>query len=94
MQRGILNIGKTEIQTVINLIDLQKYAGTPLAGKLTAVATSQEPVVQIELSADELENLLDDIGAPNSEMSEELRSAISQMSSMLNDMNDPEKQGY
>lgn len=80
MKRGIVNVTVEEIKALSEIIDFAKYQGTPLFEKIMSVLQSAG-VTPIELSEDEIENMLDEIVLPiNGEKNEitSLRSKFTQ----------------
>ena len=65
MQRGVISLDKLEIQSFISKVDIQKYAGSPLFEKLNAAMQSIENPLNVEVSADEVEIILDEIAIPD-----------------------------
>jgi len=83
MKRGILELTKSEMLSVIDCIDLQRYSETPLANKVLAgkAILTTENSVRLELSEEELEVLLDEVGLVIGDVS--LQSVKKKMNSMM-----------
>jgi hypothetical protein len=62
MKRGILTITLKEFTELIEFIDIKNYAGSTLGNKLGSVEDVENDQVRIQVSEEELEQLLDDIG--------------------------------
>ena len=64
MQRGVLTITRAELADMLQKFDVRKYVGTPVANKLVAGIQSNIDPVNLELSKEEIEMIMDDLGAP------------------------------
>lgn len=63
MQRGILSLNHTEVDLIIESMPMDRYAQSPLVNKLLAAAQNTDLAeVNLEISEDELEVILDEIG--------------------------------
>lgn len=87
MQRGILLLTKEEVADIIQKLPMEKYADSPLSNKLISAVNYDVPPQQeidIELSEEELEIIMDEMGVPNSEIDTEFtRSAMKKIHSLL-----------
>lgn len=64
MQRGILYLTQEEVADIVHKLPMDRYAQTPLVNKLMAAVQTQG-VIDIEVSEDELEIILDEMGIPD-----------------------------
>jgi hypothetical protein len=88
MNRGILTITKQEYDELMKNFDVKKYSNSPLFSKLTSVTQLGEITeVEILLSSDELEIILDDIGFVDVNVNPLLNSVINKISQKLNSFN-------
>lgn len=85
MKRGILTLNLDELLVFIPKIDLQKLDGQPLRNKLEYALEKKMDPTNLELSEDELEYILDELGIPEISEPIELNSARGKMSKMLID---------
>jgi hypothetical protein len=86
MQRGILSLTKSEIVDVANILPLEKYLQTPLYNKIITAVQIDESVssIDIEISEEELEIILDEMGIPNIETdTEAIKSARTKINQLL-----------
>jgi len=65
MQRGVLQITAKEISEIYKTLDLTDHEGSALKVKLQAAADSMSEIIDIELSEDEVEAILDAIIIPS-----------------------------
>lgn len=56
-----------EVDEILKRVPPSTYEGTPLESKLTAVMSSDTDPVNMEVSAEELEVILDEIAIPDPE---------------------------
>jgi hypothetical protein len=88
MNRGILTITKPEYDELMKNFHVNNYSNTPLFSKLTSVSQLGEITeVEILLSSDELEIILDDIGFVDININPLLNSVITKISQKLNSFN-------
>ncbi|HVX93022.1 MAG TPA: hypothetical protein VHA74_02810 [Candidatus Dojkabacteria bacterium] len=64
MQRGVLTVTRAELADMLQKFDVRKYVGTPIANKLVAGIQSNIDPINLEVSKEEIEMIMDDIGAP------------------------------
>lgn len=67
MKRGIIEVSHAEVDEILKRVPPSAYEGTPLESKLTAVMSSDTDPVNMEVSAEELEVILDEIAIPDPE---------------------------
>jgi len=65
MQRGVIQITKKEVQEIYRTFDLTQHEGLALKSKLIAAGNSTAELINIELSEDEVEAILDNIIIPS-----------------------------
>ena len=65
MKRGVIEFTKAEVLALYNRIDFGKFSKSPLKEKFTAGVNSESPNVQIEVSEEELEFVMDEIIIPD-----------------------------
>jgi hypothetical protein len=65
MQRGVIQITKNELQEIYVHTNLELYEGKPLKAKLIAAGNSTTEPINIEVSEDEVEAILDNIIIPS-----------------------------
>ncbi|NLZ24768.1 hypothetical protein GX888_03435 [Candidatus Dojkabacteria bacterium] len=85
MKRGILVLNKMEIESLVLKINIEKFRGSPLYEKLNSASRSIENNINISISEEELESILDEIGPPVSNDSI-LSSAYEKIISLLQRM--------
>lgn len=73
MLRGIMTLSQQEIVEAIAIIK-EQYSDTPLYHKLTSSTQSSEAEVGVQVSNEELEILLDNIGVPSDSESDARKS--------------------
>ena len=73
MLRGVMTLSKEEIVEAIAVIKAQ-YSDAPLYHKLDSSTQASESEVGVQVSNEELEILLDNIGVPSENESEAMRS--------------------
>lgn len=64
MNRGILKLTKEELDQLLTVLNIQSFLGTQLYEKLNSAKNSTNTQIDILLSEDEIEKILDDIGPP------------------------------
>ncbi len=79
MQRGIITFSKEELREILSVFRFDNYVSTPMYQKFMSALESNLEQVTIEVSVEELEIILDDIGLPNENNSEILASAITKI---------------
>ncbi|MDX9738954.1 MAG: hypothetical protein RBT33_01135 [Candidatus Dojkabacteria bacterium] len=86
MQRGILELTKEEVSELLKNLDLSKYEGTPLHGKLSSLNDSSinPQECKILLSEDELETLMDEIGFVDQSTNTLLFSTMQKITNLMN----------
>lgn len=65
MQRGVLTLNRNEFNSLLNILDINIFTGTQLFEKFNSASQSTEEELQILLSEDEIEKIMDEIGIPN-----------------------------
>jgi len=87
MKRGVLTITRPEFDVLFSSVNWQKLEGSTVHNKAHSVGPAQEGVlanVSLDLSENELEILLDEVGLPDPEKdTEELKSLRMKISQML-----------
>ena len=82
MNRGVLKLTNTEAQELLKSLNLNNYAGTPLANKLQSIDLNNQEI-EIFLSEDEIENILDEIGMVDPSSNQLLSSAMNKITKLL-----------
>ncbi len=82
MQRGVLTLSKEEFLEMINALNLERFMGTHLYEKLNGAKEGTGESIQILLSEDEIEKILDEIGSPITD-SLKLNSALEKMKELF-----------
>lgn len=82
MQRGVLTLTKDELTQLLTILDINIFSPSQLFEKLNSASQSTEENIQIFLSEDEIEKILDQIGVPYSD-NNILNSALSKISSLM-----------
>jgi uncharacterized protein (DUF1778 family) len=67
MQRGVLTLNKEEFNQLISKLDINRFANTLLYEKLNSALENITDNIQIFLSEDEIEMILDEVGLPFSD---------------------------
>lgn len=67
MKRGIIEVSHAEVDELLKRVPPSVYEGSPLESKLNAVMISDIDPVTLEISAEELEVVLDEIAMPDPE---------------------------
>ena len=88
MNRGIVKLTKAEFDELMRNFDINKYATTPLYSKFNSVySLGDVVVVEVLLSSEELETILDDIGFVDVNTNPVLNSVFLKLSDRLRDFN-------
>ena len=82
MQRGTITLTKEELNNLLSVLNTESLQGTQLEVKLNSAKDSNENTVNILLSEDEIEKILDQVGSPVYE-NQILNSAIQKMHQLL-----------
>lgn len=64
MQRGVLTINKEDLLHFSSVLRIENFLNTPLHQKLSSAKESKNSEIEILLSEEELETLLDEVGSP------------------------------
>lgn len=64
MQRGVLTINKEDFIHFSSVIRIENFLSTPLHQKISSAKESKNSDIEILLSEEELEILLDEVGPP------------------------------
>ncbi len=64
MQRGTITLTKEELNNILSVLNTESLQGTQLEVKLNSAKDSNEDTVNILLSEDEIERILDQAGPP------------------------------
>jgi len=64
MQRGTITLTKEELSSLLSVLNIKSLQGTQLEVKLNSAKDSNEDTVNILLSEDEIERILDQAGPP------------------------------
>lgn len=64
MQRGTITLTKDELNNLLSVLNTESLQGTQLEVKLNSAKDSNEDTVNILLSEDEIERILDQVGPP------------------------------
>lgn len=83
MQRGILTLTKSELETLMSVFDITKYEGMHLSNKLKAGSESGIDPVDLELSEDELEVISDEVAAPSLNEPESMKLVRSKITQLM-----------
>jgi hypothetical protein len=67
MKRGIIELRKDEVKEVLRVMPEEVFTETPLENKLNSAVETTDEHVKLEISADELEVILDEIAVPLSD---------------------------
>ncbi len=82
MNRGIVKLTNAEATELLKNINIDNYAETPLYNKLKSIDLNNS-VIEILLSGDEIEKILDEIGMPDQQTNPMLFDAINNMNQLL-----------
>jgi len=64
MQRGVLTLNRDEFNSLLTILDINIFSGTQLFEKLNSASQSTQEDIQILLSEDEIEKIIDEVGPP------------------------------
>ncbi len=64
MQRGTITLTKDELNNLLFVLNIESLQGTQLEVKLNSAKDSNEDTLNILLSEDEIERILDQVGPP------------------------------
>lgn len=93
MQRGVITISREESQELLNLIP-EAQNQTPLFNKVNAATMTQDAEVGLQLSEEEAEIILDNVGIPESMEPAQRSSLRSKMQQFLMRLRQTSKQNY
>ena len=82
MQRGNITLTKEELNNLLSILNTKSLQGTQLEVKLNSAKDSNENSINILLSEDEIERILDQVGPPIYE-DQIINSAIQKIQSLL-----------
>ena len=82
MQRGNITLTKEELNNLLSVLNIESLQGTQLEVKLNSAKDSNENSINILLSEDEIERILDQVGPPIYE-DQIINSAIQKIQSLL-----------
>lgn len=82
MQRGSITLTKEELNNLLSVLNTKSLQGTQLEVKLNSAKNSNENTINILLSEDEIERILDQVGPPIYE-DQIINSAIQKIQSLL-----------
>jgi len=82
MQRGNITLTKEELNNLLSVLNTKSLQGTQLEVKLNSAKDSNENSINILLSEDEIERILDQVGPPIYE-DQIINSAIQKIQSLL-----------
>lgn len=82
MNRGILKITNEEASELLKNLNLANYLETPLGNKLGSMDLNNTEI-EILLSNDEIEKMLDEIGMPDPVINPTLYSAVNKMNQLI-----------
>ena len=82
MQRGNITLTKEELNNLLSVLNIESLQGTQLEVKLNSAKNSNEKTINILLSEDEIERILDQVGPPIYE-NQIINSAIQKIQSLL-----------
>lgn len=88
MNRGVLKLTNEEALEIVRNFDIEKYTHTPLYNKLTSINLEKKDI-EILLSEDELEYMLDDIGFVDKNTNPKLFSAIEKINELIHSFSRP-----
>ncbi len=67
MQRGVLTLNREEFNQLFSKLDINRFINTPIYEKLNIASEDISDNIQIFLSEDEVEMILDEVGLPFSD---------------------------
>jgi len=82
MQRCVLKLNVDEYRELIGILDIGLFAGTPLYEKFRSASENINTEIEIFLSEDEIERILDEVGPPIAE-NQVLNNALKKISNLL-----------
>jgi len=82
MQRGNITLTKEELNNLLSILNTKSLQGTQLEVKLSSAKNSNENTINILLSEDEIERILDQVGPPIYE-DQIINSAIQKIQELL-----------
>lgn len=82
MQRGNITLTKEELNNLLSILNTKSLQGTQLEVKLSSAKDNNEDTINILLSEDEIERILDQVGPPIYE-NQIINSAIQKIQSLL-----------
>lgn len=82
MQRGSITLTKEELNNLLSVLNTKSLQGTQLEVKLNSAKNSNENTINILLSEDEIERILDQVGPPIYE-NQIINSAIQKIQELL-----------
>ena len=82
MQRGNITLTKEELNNLLSVLNTKSLQGTQLEVKLSSAKDNNEDTINILLSEDEIERILDQVGPPIYE-NQIINSAIQKIQSLL-----------
>ncbi len=82
MQRGNITLTKEELNNLLSVLNIESLQGTQLEVKLNSAKDSNENSINILLSEDEIERILDQVGPPIYE-NQIINSAIQKIQELL-----------
>lgn len=82
MQRGNITLTKEELNNLLSILNTKSLQGTQLEVKLNSAKNSNENTINILLSEDEIERILDQVGPPIYE-NQIINSAIQKIQELL-----------
>lgn len=83
MQRGLLLLTNQEAKELLVNIKMESFSNTPLANKLGSIDLTL-PTVEILVSEDEIEHIMDEIGPVDSQTNPTLSSAMNKIMELMN----------
>lgn len=82
MQRGSITLTKEELNNLLSVLNTKSLQGTQLEVKLSSAKDNNEDTINILLSEDEIERILDQVGPPIYE-NQIINSAIQKIQKLL-----------
>ena len=82
MQRGSITLTKEELNNLLSVLNTKSLQGTQLEVKLSSAKDNNEDTINILLSEDEIERVLDQVGPPIYE-NQIINSAIQKIQELL-----------
>jgi hypothetical protein len=82
MNRGVLKLINTEAEELLKNFNTTNFQGTPLANKLGSINLNK-PEIEILLSEDEAESIVDQIGMVDPSSNPNLSSAINKVMELI-----------